>query len=168
MPERHLTKWKKTKKNPPSSNCPGKTTAHCEPHAERFPGVCLFVHNSRVDSPHPEGQIKHPRRLWMPRSSSAYLKVLSLRSHVMKPNTQWRLTRAFSLPFTALPCLAVCHNQSILSVMTWSWIIDSCRRLTAYVIVEPAKHQTAHWSDTVLQLKAEMLQRLVDLSCVRV
>lgn len=58
----------------------------------------------------------------------------------MKPLTRWRLLRV-SLPFTSLPCQGACHNQSILSVMTWGSIIDSCRRLTCYVTVNPLKHQ---------------------------
>lgn len=60
-----------------------------------------------------------------------------------RPQIRWR-THAF----TALPCLPVCHNQSILWVVTRSWIIDSCRQLTAYVTADSVKHRTAECSDT--------------------
>lgn len=93
--------------------------------------------------------------------NAAHLKVLSLGSHETKPQTPWRLVRVFSLPFIALPCRAVCCNQSILGVMTRRWIIDSCRRLTGYVIVSPLKHQTGLCSDTVLQTYTEILQKVL-------
>lgn len=47
--------------------------------------------------------------------------------------------------FTALP---VCHYQSSLWVVTRSWIIDSCRQLTAYVTAGWVKHHTAECSGT--------------------
>lgn len=53
---------------------------------------------------------------------------------------------------TALPCLAVwlsvCHSQSIVGVVTRSWIIDSCRQLAAYVTADSVKHHTVRCSGT--------------------
>lgn len=108
--------------------------------------------------------IWHLCSLWVQRQYMSHLKVLSVSSHMIQPQTQWRFVHVFSLLFTAQPCLPVCHNHSILSVMTWRWIIDSCRRLTGYVISEPVKLQTELQS--VLRVQTEMLQQLVDVSCL--
>lgn len=61
---------------------------------------------------------------------------------------EWAQIRWGMRASTALPCLAVCHNQSILGVVTRSWIIDSCRQLTAYVTADSVKHHTVQWSGT--------------------
>lgn len=64
-----------------------------------------------------------------------------------RPQIQWRM-----LAFTVLP---VCHNQSILWVVTRCWIIDSCRQLTAYVTADwwSITHLSAL---TVLEVKADI------------
>lgn len=83
---------------------------------------------------------------WLPNCRWQQIKKKKIENQVSKAaraQIRWGMRAS-----TALPCLAVCHNQSILGVVTRSWIIDSCRQLTAYATADSVKHHTVQCSGT--------------------